>query len=69
MTSAVSPMPFQMSVQKTSTLSFSALLKLLELDKSRCSAPELMELLEVPAIQYRFNLTTSDLDILRQLDP
>ncbi|MBO9479862.1 exodeoxyribonuclease V subunit gamma [Salinisphaera sp. G21_0] len=44
----------------------SALLKLLELDKSRCSAPELMELLEVPAIQYRFNLTTGDLDILRQ---
>ncbi|WP_066013248.1 exodeoxyribonuclease V subunit gamma [Endozoicomonas atrinae] len=44
----------------------SAFLKLLELDKSRCSAPELMELLEVPAIQYRFNLTTGDLDILRQ---
>nr|WP_306800397.1 exodeoxyribonuclease V subunit gamma [Endozoicomonas sp. YOMI1] len=44
----------------------SAFLKLLELDKSRCSAPELMELLEVPAIQYRFNLATADLDILRQ---
>ncbi len=44
----------------------SAFLKLLELDKSRCTAPELMELLEVPAIQSRFKLTTSDLDILRQ---
>lgn len=43
-----------------------AFLKLLELDKSRCSAPELMELLEVPAIQYRFNLTAGDLNILRQ---
>lgn len=44
----------------------SAFLKLLELDKSRCSAPELMELLEIPAIQSRFKLTTGDLDILRQ---
>ena len=44
----------------------SACLKLLELDKSRCSAPELMELLEVPAIQRRFNLDTAELDTLRQ---
>ena len=43
-----------------------AFLKLLALDQSRCSAPELMELLEVPAIQYRFSLTSDDLDILRQ---
>lgn len=44
----------------------SALLKLLALDSSRCSAPELMELLEVPAIQNRFKLKAGDLDILRQ---
>ncbi|ELT91026.1 hypothetical protein CAPTEDRAFT_212078 [Capitella teleta] len=44
----------------------SAFLKFLELDKSRCTAPELMELMEVPAIQSRFKLTTGDLDILRQ---
>ncbi len=43
-----------------------ALLKLLELDKSRCSAPELMELLEVPAIQQRFKLDAKELDTLRQ---
>lgn len=44
----------------------SAFLRLLELDKSRCSAPELMELLEVPAIQRRFKLDFADLDTLRQ---
>ena len=44
----------------------SACLKLLELDKSRCSAPELMELLEVPAIQQRFKLETAELDTLRR---
>ena len=44
----------------------SACLKLLELDKSRCCAPELMELLEVPAIQRRFKLTTTELDTLRR---
>ena len=32
------------------------ILKLLELDKSRCTAPELLELLEIPAIQRRFNI-------------
>ncbi|WP_067518298.1 exodeoxyribonuclease V subunit gamma [Endozoicomonas ascidiicola] len=44
----------------------SALMKLLELDKSRCSAPEMMEMLEVPAIQQRFQLTPGGLDTLRQ---
>ena len=43
-----------------------AILRLLELDKSRCSAPELMELLEVPAILARFKLTPNDLTTLRQ---
>lgn len=43
----------------------SAFLTLLELDKSRCSAPELMELLEVPAIQQRFKLDANALDTLR----
>ena len=43
-----------------------SLLQLLELDKSRCSAPELVEILEVPAIQQRFQLSPFSLDILRQ---
>lgn len=41
-------------------------LKLLQLPQSRCSASELLELLEVPAILDRFELNNSDLEQLRQ---
>ena len=43
-----------------------ALLMLLNLDASRCTAPELIALLEVPAIQQRFNITDANLGTLRQ---
>ncbi len=43
-----------------------ALLYLLELDKSRCTAPELLELLEVTALQTRFGISNDDLVILRR---
>ncbi|OED41366.1 exodeoxyribonuclease V subunit gamma [Endozoicomonas sp. (ex Bugula neritina AB1)] len=43
-----------------------ALLHLLELDRSRCTAPELLELLEVPALQATFSLSDSDLNTLRR---
>ena len=43
-----------------------ALLYLLELDRSRCTAPELLELLEIPALQNRFGFTDTDLNIIRQ---
>ena len=43
-----------------------ALLQLLELDSSRCTAPELLELLEVPALGNRFGLEDTDLDIIRR---
>ena len=43
-----------------------ALLHLLELDSSRCTAPELLELLEVPALRNRFGLEDTDLDIIRR---
>ena len=41
-------------------------LRLLQLPQSRCSASELLELLEVPAILARFDLNNSDLERLRQ---
>ena len=43
-----------------------SLLHLLELDKSRCTAPELLELLEVPAIQKKFQFSETDHEILRR---
>ena len=43
-----------------------ALLMLLNLDANRCTAPELMALLEVPAIQQRFHISDADLGTLRQ---
>lgn len=42
-----------------------ALMQLLTLDQHRCSAPELMELLETPAVMRRFSLDTRDCDTLR----
>ncbi|MET4694051.1 exodeoxyribonuclease V subunit gamma [Endozoicomonas lisbonensis] len=44
----------------------SGLLHLLDLDNSRCTAPELLELLEIPALQRQFELTADDLDTLRR---
>ena len=44
----------------------SGLLHLLDLDNSRCTAPELLELLEIPAVQRRFELSADDLDTLRR---
>ncbi|KEQ15419.1 hypothetical protein GZ77_01865 [Endozoicomonas montiporae] len=44
----------------------SGLLHLLDLDNSRCTAPELLELLEIPALQRRFELSADDLDTLRR---
>ncbi len=43
-----------------------ALLHLLELDKTRCTAPELLELLEVPAIQKTFSINGDSLNTLRR---
>lgn len=44
----------------------SAFNRLLSLEHSRCTAPELLELLEVPAIRNRWNLSDDDTTILRQ---
>ncbi len=41
------------------------ILKLLELNNSRCSAPELLELLEIPALQRRFDIDQNGLETLR----
>ena len=41
-------------------------LTLLDLDNSRCSASELLQLLDIPALQQRFSLEQEDLTILRQ---
>lgn len=44
----------------------SGVLRLLELNTSRCTAPELLELLEIPAIQRRFKLNQARLNTLKQ---
>ena len=44
----------------------SGLLHLLDLDNSRCSAPELLELLDIKALQQRFDFSAEDIDIVRQ---
>ncbi len=44
----------------------SGLLRLLSLNLSRASAPELLELLEIPAILDRFGLTSDDFNLLRE---
>jgi len=41
-------------------------LKLLNIDNSRCTAPELLDLLDIPALQRRFKLNQNDLETLRQ---
>ncbi len=41
-------------------------LTLLDLNNSRCSASELLQLLDIPALQQRFSLKQDDLDILRR---
>ncbi len=41
------------------------ILKLLELNNSRCSAPELLELLEIPALQRQFDINQKGLETLR----
>ncbi|MGI9277364.1 MAG: exodeoxyribonuclease V subunit gamma [Endozoicomonas sp.] len=42
------------------------LLRLLNLDNSRCTAPEILELLEIPALQRRFDLSAEDFATLRR---
>lgn len=41
-------------------------LKLLNIDNSRCTAPELLDLLDIPALQRRFKLNQKGLETLRQ---
>lgn len=43
----------------------SAILKLLDIDNSRCTAPQLLELLEIPALQRRFQLHQKGVETLR----
>lgn len=43
-----------------------SVLQLLGLPEARCSAPELLELLAVPAVLARFDLTEADLTLLRR---
>ncbi|WP_461538016.1 exodeoxyribonuclease V subunit gamma [Spongorhabdus nitratireducens] len=63
--------PFSVSDLSTTTEHpvLEGLLHLLSLNTSRASAPELLELLEIPAILDRFGLTSGDFELLREWVP